>query len=289
MDARVKNGMAMLEEWLQEEYVENYDSVTDSDNGNEIEFLNRVFNYELLLKDGSRDYIISDGKIYYLLDKSCSYIPKDIKESLIGGDTTEYSDYTRLIDVYGITRDLKVYYCNNGLEGVYGNLENYDIDPNAPATGVNGNTGLKDAISGVLKEKYDVTVDGETGVTLGNVAILKDLEIDGEKYQGITDITGLGDLKNLKTLTLTNLSLESLKGLDGMPNLYYLYLKNTTTKDYKTLSSCLNLQYLYLYLPSTILEDEANKQVELLGEGLKDAEKLNKLNYFGISRRYCYV
>ncbi len=276
----------MLEEWLQEEYVENYDSVTDSDNGNEIEFLNRVFNYELLLKDGSRDYIISDGKIYYLLDKSCSYIPKDIKESLIGGDTTEYSDYTRLIDVYGITRDLKVYYCNNGLEGVYGNLENYDIDPNSPATGVNGNTGLKGAISGVLKEKYDVDVDSENGVTLGNVAVFNDLELDGSKYTGLTDITGLGDLKNLKTLTLTNLNLSNLNGIEGIPNLYYLYLKNTTVSDFKKLASCPNLQYLYIYLPNTIDEQTANNQIIYLGEGLRNADKLTKLTYFGISRRY---
>ena len=288
MSAKQKNGMAALEEWLQQEYVNFYDNATKSDERNEVTFLNRMFDFNLLLKDGSRDYIINEGKIYYLLDKSCKYIPKEIKEGLVGGDTAEYSEYTRLHDVYGITKDLKVYYCNDGVEGVYGSFENYDVDPNELASGVNGNQNLKNALTGVLKEKYGVEVD-EKGVTLGNIEILKDLEIDGEKYSGITDVTGLGDLKTLKTLTLTNLNLDSLKGLDGMPNLYYLYLKNTTVKDYKALSSCLNLQYLYIYMPSKMIEETANKQIELLGEGLKEAEKLAKLNYFGISRRYIYV
>ena len=288
MSAKQKQGMAALEEWLQDSYIKYYDKVTKSDEGNEVTFLNRMFNFNLLLKDGSRDYIINEGKIYYLLDKSCSFIPEDIREGLVGGDSTEYSEYTKLHDVYGITRNLKVYYCNNGVEGIYGNFENYDVDPNELASGINGNNNLKNALTDILKNQYGIDVD-ERGITLGNISVLKNLEIDGEKYSGITDITGLGDLKNLKTLTLTNLSLESLNGLDGMPNLYYLYLKNTTSKDYKSLSSCFNLQYLYLYLPSKILEDQANKQVELLGEGLKEAEKLTKLNYFGISRRYSYV
>lgn len=282
------NGMAALEEWLQEKYVDFYDNVTKSDEGNEVTFLNRMFDFNLLLKDGSRDYIINEGKIYYLLDKSCSYIPEEIREELVGGDTTEYSEYTRLHDVYGITKNLKVYYCNNGIEGVYGNFENYDLDPNELASGVNGNSNLKDTLSDILKEQYGIDV-GENGVTLGNIAVLKELEIDGKKYPGITDIAGLGDLKNLKNLILTNLNLKSLKGIEGITNLNYLYLKNTTSEDYKALANCLNLQYLYMYMPSSMIEETANNQVTLLGEGLKDAEKLTKLNYFGISRRYFYV
>ena len=287
IEAKQKQGMSILEEWLQEKYVENYDSVTEGDNGNEIEFLNRNFNYELLLKDGARDYIINEGKIYYLLNKNCSYIPKEIRESLVGGNTTEYEEYIRLKDVYGITRDLKVYYCNNGLEGVYGNLESYDIDPNAPATGVNGNNELKSALSDILKEKYGITTSDS--LTLQNVTTFSDtLELDGKKYQ-IKNLTGLGDLKKLKNLTLLNLDLTSLEGIEGIPNLKYIYLKDTIVNDFKALSSCINLQYLYLYLPNTRVQDIANNQIIKLGEGLKNADKLTKLEYFGISRRYYNV
>ena len=281
--ASYEMGMAALEEWLQQEYVTQYDNITDSDEGNKIAFLNRMFNYTLLLKDGSRDYIINEGKVYYLLNKSCKYIPKEVKDGLLGGDTTEYSKYTRLEDVYGITKDLKVFYCNNGIEGAFGTIENYDIDPNASATGINSNSNIKNAITDILASKYGIAVDSEKGVTLANASVLSNLELDGTKYSGITDISGLGDLKNLKTLTLSNLNLTSLNGLEGISGLYYLYLKNTTVGDYTALASCLNLKNLYLYLPSTISQEVANNQVLYLGQGLKDASGLTQLEYFGIS------
>jgi len=286
MDAKMKSGIAVFEEWLQQKYVENYDSATDDDIGNEVAFLNRIFNYTLLLKDGSRDYIIYGGKVYYLLNKNCSYIPKEIKDGLVGGDTTSYAEYTRLQDVYGITKDLKVYYCNNGTEGIFGNLENYDIDPSTPAAAINSDAGLKNAITGILADKYNITVDDEKGVTLANAAVFgKDLEIDGSKYGGITNIAGLGDLKNLKQLTLTNLTLTSLTGLEGIANLEYLYLKNTTSSNFGALEACINLTYLYIYLPNSIDGTTANNQVLYLGQGLKNASQLIKLQYFGISRK----
>jgi hypothetical protein len=286
-DANLKTGMAALEEYLQQKYVEYYDEVTESDNENKVTFLNKMFNYTLLLKDGSRDYIINDGKVYYLLNKSSDYISQEVKDALNGGDTTEYSEYTRLQNVYGITKDLKVYYCSG--DEMVGTVESYDIDPNASATGVNGNGSLKTAITSILADQYGITVDSEKGVTLANVATLKDLELDGTKYSGIADISGLGDLKNLKTLTLSNLTLTSLKGIEGMPNLYYIYLKNTTVSDFSSLASCLNLQYLYMYLPSTIDEMTANNQIRFLGQGLKNASGLKKLQYFGVSRSNCNV
>jgi len=289
MNAKMQSGMAILEEWLQEKYVENYESVSDDDNLNKVAFLNKLFGYTLLLRDGSRDYVINEGKVYYLLNKSCSYIPDEIKEGLVGGNTTEYSQYTRLIDVYGITKDLKVYYCDSSSGASYGNLENYDIDPKAPAAGINSDSGLKNAITGILSDTYGVTVDDELGVTLSNTATFKDLELDGTKYSGITNISGLGDLKNLKTLTLSNLTLTSLSGLEGCTGLYYLYLKNTTCSDFTSLASVLNLKYLYLYLPSTIDETTANNQVIYLGQGLKNASGLTKLEYFGISRFFNIV
>ena len=282
-NASYEMGMAALEEWLQQEYVTQYDNITDSDEGNKIAFLNRMFNYTLLLKDGSRDYIINEGKVYYLLNKSCKYIPKEVKDGLLGGDTTEYSKYTRLEDVYGVTKDLKVYYCGTGVEGAIGTIENYDIDPNASATGINGDSNLKTAISDILQTEYGISVDNEKGITLSNVSALKNLEIDGLKYPGITNISGLGDLKNLKTLTLTNMTLTSLDGLQGIPNLFYLYLNNSTSEDFNALTSSVNLQYLYIYLSPSIEKSIANGQIIKLGEGLKNASGLNKLEYMGVS------
>lgn len=38
-NASYEMGMAALEEWLQQEYVTNYDNITESDEGNKISFL----------------------------------------------------------------------------------------------------------------------------------------------------------------------------------------------------------------------------------------------------------
>jgi len=284
-NANIESGMAALEEWLQQKYVEYYESATDDDNENKVAFLNRMFTYQLLLKDGTREYVINSGKMYYLLNKNCSYIPKEVRDGLSGGNSTEYSDYSRLIDVYGITKDLKVYYCSNGIEErVYGNIKTYEVDPNASASGINSNDGLKRAISDTLADKYGITVDDELGVTLSNAAVFSDsLEIDGSIYSGITEISGLGDLKNLKRLTLSNMSLESLRGIEGITNIEYLFLNNTTVGNFSNLTNCIELTYLYICLSNTIETQIANNQVNLLGDGLKNAQKLTKLEYFGIS------
>ena len=101
MNAKQKNGMAALEEWLQEKYVEFYDEAV---NYNKPELLANKIN-NLFFKEGSKNYIINEGKIYYLINKSA--LPEEIREGLFKGDSIEYSDYARLIDVYGVTRRLK--------------------------------------------------------------------------------------------------------------------------------------------------------------------------------------
>lgn len=58
-----------------------------------------------------------------------SGLPEEIKESLNGGDAGEgrYVDYASLNDVYGVTENLKVYYCASGINSVIGlALENID-------------------------------------------------------------------------------------------------------------------------------------------------------------------
>ena len=282
--AKVLNGMASLEEWLQEEYVKNYDSANDIADGNLVTFLNSKLGYSLLLREGNREYIINEGKVYYLLNKQCEFIPQEIREGLVGGDSQDELEYTRLQDVYGITKDLKVFYCGDGLTGtVYGNIEKYNVDPNATAGGIKTNTGLSSAIKGVLFESYGINVEDD--VTLANALLINSpLEIDGTKYSEIiTNVNGIGDLKSLKKLTLSNLNLTDLSGIEGITGLEYLYLKNTTVQDFSVLANCVNLKYLYIYLPSSIDETTANDQVVKLGEGMKNASRLTKLQYFGIS------
>jgi len=274
--------MAQLEEYLQDKYVENYAIARNYPNKQEL--LNDVIP-NLLLKDGNRNYIIKDGKVYYLINKTS--LPQDIQDVLTGGNTTEYAKYIRLQDVYGITDDLTVYYCDEEGNNTYGDMTLANVDPNLPVGKINNDAGLKEAITDALSS-VGVTVDSELGVTLGNLeSIGNKLELDGSKYT-LTNLDGLSELRGLVYLTLSNLgssatSFSNLNGLESLTNLKYIYFKNCYITDYSRLSTCWDLQYLYMYLPPAMPETNANDQVTNLGTGLSTATQLEKLNYFGIS------
>ena len=274
--ANIKSNLVELEEWLQEKYVEYYDEYDE--NARKQEILARRMP-DLFLKDGYRNYIIYEGKVYYLINKPS--LPADLQKRLLGGDSTEYEKYTRLIDVYGVTDDLKVFYYDSDSNTTYGTLEPSNIDlTKTSANSINNDGNMKSAITNALAG-LGVTIDDEYGVTLANAGTIKELTIDGN-VTPISSLSGLSDVKNLKTLTLSNVTLTSLDGIQGAQGLYYLYLKNCQIGNYSKLSMCLDLQYLYLYLPPEMTEEIANGQVTKLGDGLKNASQLSKLNYLGI-------
>ncbi len=274
-NATYMQGIAALEEYLQTEYVKYYDEADDYTN--KIEMLsNKMTN--LCLKDGTKNYITYDGKMYYLVNKQS--LPDDIKNQLKGGDTTEYIEYIRLIDVYGITEDLRVYYCADGLEGALGTVGDLEVDPSTPLVKVNNDAEMKSALTEALAE-IGIEV-GEEGITVGDIVSLKDFELDGSKYN-ITSLSALSELTSLQTLTLKNVNVSNLEGLESCGLLYYIYLKDSKIGDYSKLGTVLDLKYLYIYLSSNINEADANAQITNLGNGLANATNLNELEYFGIS------
>ena len=274
-NATYMQSIATLEEYLQTEYVKYYDETENYTS--KIELLSSKLG-NLCLKDGTKNYITYDGKMYYLINKQA--LPDDVKNQLKGGDTTEYLKYIRLQDVYGVTPDLKVYYCESGTDSALGTLDSTELDPNTPLKKINQDAEMKSAITEALAS-VGVTV-GEDGVTVGDASKLKNVELDGSKHN-ITSISGLSELSSLKTVTLSNLNLNDLDGLQNCTLLYYVYFKNCKVNDYSKLATVLDLQYLYLYLPPSMSEADANAQVTNLGNGLANATELNKVEYFGIS------
>ena len=274
-NATYMQGIAALEEYLQTEYVKYYDEADDYTN--KIEMLSSKMT-NLCLKDGTKNYITYDGKMYYLVNKQS--LPDDVKNQLRGGDTTEYSKYIRLEDVYGITSDLRVYYCADGLDGALGTLTDLELDPNTPLVKVNNDAEMKSALTDAL-EAIGITV-GEEGITAGDIESLKDFELDGSKYN-ITSLSAISELTSLHTLTLKNVNLSNLDGIESCSLLYYIYLKDCKIGDYSKLSTVLDLKYLYIYLSPSINETDANTQIANLGNGLANATNLNELEYFGIS------
>ena len=279
----LKRGMAQLEEFLQNTYVEHYAKAKNF--SSKPELLNDVID-GLLLKDGTRNYIINDGKVYYLINKSS--LPEEIQDVLIDGNGySDYSKYIRLQDVYGLTEDLQVYYCDEEGTNTYGEMIVADVDPNTPVNQINNNSVIKDVVTDALAN-IGITVNPETGITIGNVESLSNLVIDGNEYRGLTSLSGIGELKGIRTLTLSNLGSETqplaaLDGINGMPDLYYIYFKNCYITDYSNLAGCSRLEYLYMYLPPEMQETYANAQVTNLSNGLANANNLTKLENFGIS------
>ncbi len=276
-NATYMQGIAALEEYLQTEYVKYYDEADDYTN--KIEMLSSKMT-NLCLKDGTKNYITYDGKMYYLVNKQS--LPDDIKNQLKGGDTTEYIEYIRLIDVYGITEDLRVYYCADGLEGALGTVGDLEVDPSTPLNKVNSNEGLKTAITEALAE-IGINV-GENGITTGNVSNLKTLTLDGTK-SNITSLSGISELTVLQDLNLKNLNIPNLDGIESCNLLKNIYFDNCQILDengYEKLGTVLDLQKLYFKFNSTMDEATTNKQIEKLGKALESATSLSKLEYFGI-------
>ena len=132
MSAKQKQGMAALEGFLQDKYVENYEKMDDRET--KIVGMQRIYPsyFYIPINEGvgALNYILNkDGNALYLIKKSG--LPNEIKDGLVGGDagSGKYSDYANLNDVYGVTSDLKVYYCSQSgdIFSLSGGLK-FDID-----------------------------------------------------------------------------------------------------------------------------------------------------------------
>ena len=276
MVAKQKQGMAALEEWLQQKYVEYFD---DSDQYvNKVELLSSKLTDLLLTNSSSRKYIIYNGKTHYLLNKK--FLPNEIKEQLVGGDTNTPEDFVKLIDVYGITTDLKVYYIDTLNNIQYGNMNVEDVNPDLPMPKLNSDS----IMGGIIKEALKstgVTIDESKGITIDNVSKISSLTIDGEKNK-VTSLDALSELLNLQELTLKNLTLENLNGIETLGMLNYIYLDNCKITDYSKMANVLKLKYLFFYFPSSMNTADANVQITNFREGMKNATRIDGLEYLYI-------
>lgn len=239
----MKNGMAALEEFLQEKYVENYESI-DSNDGSKVEKL------AILYKDffynpqddgfGTVNYMTdSEGHALYLIIKSG--LPKEIQEMLNAGNcgagktgSERYMEYVSLTDVYGVTGNLKVYYSYG--DGTFLGINSSDeLDNDSTGRIVLSSS---NQLAGIIKS------DG-TDVTLEDAQKVKKLTID--ENSGITSLQDIYVLGSLQSLTLSNLNLTSLEGIQNAQKLNYLFISGCVISDYAALSKVNKLTYLYLH------------------------------------------
>lgn len=211
---------------------------------------------------GSLNYVVTpDGYKCYFINKSG--LPDEIKKSLRGGDAKDgtYLDYVQMNDVYGITSDLKVYYCSEGKNSIMGISEDkLDVDnPNRLvfSSSSESATDIQKKMYNLLN-KYDLDNDG----SLSASETRKVVSLTIAPESGITSLSELSYLTNLDTLVLENLTLTSLEGLSALASLRNLTFKNTTVGNYDNLSNNYNLEFLCFEINNSSID--ANSEIKKL-------------------------
>ena len=287
MSAKQKQGIAALEEFLQQKYVESFDKIEK--NGVEytpLEVLLKVHpNY--FYHDGSKDYTVkqvthvaqngetqTDFFKIRLIRKI--EIPKEIQETLVGGDAIgrdgkndSYDAYDQLLDVYGVTNDLKVFYCSNGLEtsGGADYLLSEAYDSGKVLYG--NDSPLSQAVSSTYGESAK-------DLTLKDLLSVTELTIDPSL--NINNLSFLADLQNLTKLTLVNYE-GTLSGIERAYNLTYIYFSNSLNKqniDFQGFEGANSLNEIRFYNPTDTELEKMCSQMENT-----DYNSLEKIYLYG--------
>lgn len=257
-EATYMQSIATLEDFLNSYYVEHYDVMQDSES--KVQALKNL-EPDWFFGGAPLGYIVdSDGHVNFFINKDG--LPDDIKSQIKGGDAGEktYQDYASMNDVYGVTKDLRVYYCSKGKDTLLGTA-NTDLDNPVREVFESGSS-LAKLINGN-------DTDNVTAEDLKNV---KELTITPE--DGITNFEEFYNFPSLERINFEGVTINSLNGLQNAIKINYIYFHNSVISDYSAIGKCKELKNLHMYMPN-------NEEVSKMCEGLKDA-KLTKLEYLGL-------
>ena len=170
--------------------------------------------------------------------------------------------------------DLKVYYCENGVESIRGyayenlpqeNQEKVVFEENSPwANLVNK--------EGESKNLTLADMRGEVSLTIN-------------KEDGISSLEELYHFTSLKTLTQNNVTISSLEGLGNCRDIQYLYLNNCEIDNYQDIKYLTKLSTLYVERSGKTEEQDKNAVDKML-EAMKETNYSNLANFgiFGVSQ-----
>ena len=279
-NATYMQSIAALEEYFNNYYVEHYEEM-NTDESKVLTLTTMQPNWFYIPANegiGGLRYIVdSEGHALYLIKKSG--LPDEIKNQIKGGEAGEgtYADYSKLNDVYGLTSDLKVYYCSNGTDSIMGKtVEDLDADsPRRPIFKVAENSDIYN-----LLKDFDNT-DGESDGVLTAEEVKSVTRLTINSTSNITDFSSFYNLVSLRELTIDSKTLNNLVGIENCPQLNYVYFKSSVIADYSSLSKVNKLKYLYLY---NIDDNELNT----LCNGIKDAQ-FSSLEYLAIVGNSSYI
>ena len=278
-NATYMQSVAVLEEYLNSYYVEHYEEIESIETENKAEVLASLSESGNWFYKTAIGYVVDEnGKAHYFL--KIDKMPEEIKSQIKGGSSEgkTLADYKKCIDVYGVTKDLKVYYCSGGTDTIIG--ESYEqIAEDNP---------LREVFPAGSTWSKLIKGNDTENVTAAEMKSIKDLTID--ENSGITNLSELYNFTSLKNITINNVNMASLDGIENATQLQYVYLKNSTIGDYKGISKLSRLTYLYMERNGNT-EEADNGEVDKLFTGLEGAN-LSNLQYFGIfgvdQREYYY-
>ena len=262
-NAKYIQNCAELEEFFNQYYVQHYDELDKAKN--KVEAI-RGMHINWFFSTISDEYITdANGHALYLLKKA-EFLKDNPDYKITGGDAGEgtYKDYFNLNDVYGVTSDLKVYYCSNGIDSIYGVDEGSLDKENYSRIIISSDSALSKLINHESSE----------GVSVSEARSVSELTID--ENTGINNLQELYKLPNLEKITIKNLKNNelNLQGIENAVKLKYLCLYNCNLSDYNVISKLTNLNYLYLYKSN---DEEVNK----ICDAMKNTDYTN-LKYLGI-------
>ena len=273
-NATYMQSIAALEEYFNNYYVEHYEDMSKKDESKVLTLTTIEPNWFYIPANegiGGLRYIVdSEGHALYLIKKSG--LPDEIKNQIKGGEAGEgtYADYSKLNDVYGLTSDLKVYYCSNGTDSIMGKtVEDLDADsPRRPVFKVAENSDIYN-----LLKDFDNT-DGESDGVLTAEEVKSVTKLTINSTSNITDFSSFYNLVSLRELIIDSKTLNNLAGIENCPQLNYVYFKSSVIADYSSLSKVNKLKYLYLY-------NIDDNELTTLCDGIKDAQ-LSNLEYLAV-------
>ena len=238
-NATYMQSIVALEEYLNNYYVENYEKLANEKN--KIDVIKNMKS-DWFYNGSPIGYIVdSNGDMHYFINKDG--LPEDLKSQIKGGDAGDksYRAYASMKDVYGVTSDLKVYYCINN-EKILGNVE-FDKDNQERVIFEPGSDFAK-----------LLTGTNDKSVTLDDIKGKKTLTIS--KESNITNLSELYKFISLTDLTLDGITLENLDGIENLGYLNTITLIDTTINEYSKLNK-LNSQIIQISFINSTNEEIA--------------------------------
>ncbi len=271
-NATYMQSVAALEEFMQQQYLKLYDTIEDPENKIDY-FLNDVGGAKKYIQKAmNNNYYFMDsstGNTYYFIEKSA--LPDEIKNQIKGGDTslTDKTIWADFNDIYGITSDLKVYYCGSSSDTRIGATdESLKAELlSKPISGMSAGSAWAETL-GINKDVTYKDVIGVDEITITNNNL---------------DLKLMYNLGSLKKITFKDVEMKSLDGINTAINLNYVFFSNSKIDNYSSLGKCDKLNKLYFYFLSSMSEEDTNKQIANLCDeniGIAKAD-LKNLEYFG--------